>query len=165
MTLKKIEWWDQYKVADDSTDIRGWKLLDRKGHDIGEITDLIFDTESCRARYAVTDIATKQVLLPIGMLALDEGKKEAVAPDLTIEDIEGLENYSGESELTEEAEQRYFRAFHPGVGPQGQADYRGERFENVPVRVRRIEERLRIHYVPGEPSFTASEPEQEEPRA
>lgn len=156
MALKKLEWWDRYKVSDDSTDIRGWKLLDRTGHCMGEITDLIFEEGSCRVRYAVADVAIRKVLVPVGLLALDEKHRQAVAHDLSMEDIDRLSGYTGESDLDAEAERRHYQDYQPTAS---RLNYAGNPYTHESSRIERIEERLRAHIGAPEATFAGTEPD------
>ena len=159
MSLKKLEWWDRYKVSDDSTDIRGWTLLDRTGHCMGEISDLIFEDDSCRVRYAVADVAIRKVLVPVGLLALDEANRQAVAHELTMEDIDRLEGYTGESSLSDEAERRHYRSHHPDAPEASPVSYESDRYRHGSSRLQRIEEKLRLHHGAREATFAGTEPE------
>lgn len=40
-----------YKVAEGDPDVRGWDVMDRDGHRIGEVDDLLIDTEAMKVRY------------------------------------------------------------------------------------------------------------------
>lgn len=69
-------------VADDASDIRGWRVRTRAGGDIGEVTDLIVDATRLQVRYldvrlerAVAD-GCRHVLVPIGVAQLDERRDD-----------------------------------------------------------------------------------------
>lgn len=169
MALKKLEWWDRYKVADDSTDIRGWKLLDRDGHGVGAIIDLMFDDDSCQVLYAVTEVTGRRVLVPVGMLALDEEKRQAVATQLTGADIDRLTGYAGESALDAESERRFYRDYQAdweGQMAGTRLNYAGNPYIHNSSRLERIEERLRRHgdVHTRETTFAGTEPTAEDDR-
>jgi hypothetical protein len=66
-------------------DITGWEIFDAAGYYIGDVDSLIFDRDSLKIRYIVTDlddlerayshpevVEQKQVLIPIGLVTLNE---------------------------------------------------------------------------------------------
>lgn len=79
MTISRLADLPDFDNADLHGDIRGWKLLDRSGHKIGIIEDLIVDTEACAIREIVVyvDETRKDVRIPIGAVALDEHHQTA----------------------------------------------------------------------------------------
>jgi hypothetical protein len=79
MTISRLADLPQFTLCDRDGDIRGWKLLDRDGHKIGIIEDLIVDTEACAVREVVLYIneTHKDVRIPIGALALDDHHQPA----------------------------------------------------------------------------------------
>ena len=75
-----------FEIADHQPDILGWELVDSEGNDIGEVHDLIFDSQEGKVRYIVADINTVQenhtgyVLIPIGIVTFDEDEDEVILP-------------------------------------------------------------------------------------
>ena len=73
-----------FEIADHQPDIKGWEILDSEGDYIGDVKDLIFDKESFKVRYIVTDLdgyeleEEKQVLIPIGLVTLHEKEDEVL---------------------------------------------------------------------------------------
>lgn len=75
-----------FEIADHQQDIMGWEVVDSEGNEIGEVQDLIFDRQEGKVRYIVADIDTDQknhtgyVLIPIGIVTLDEDEDEVIVP-------------------------------------------------------------------------------------
>jgi sporulation protein YlmC with PRC-barrel domain len=75
-----------FEIADHQPDINGWELIDAEGNEIGEVIDLIFDLEESKVRYIVADIEdlndhkSGYVLIPIGIVTLDEDEEEVIVP-------------------------------------------------------------------------------------
>ena len=94
---------DNYEVADDDPDVRGWEVLDQNGEKIGEIEDLIVDPELLKVRYL--DIATideldpgdaeRHLLIPIGAARLDEDDDEVIINGLNRDTLKEYPVYGG----------------------------------------------------------------------
>ena len=71
---------DDYEVADDNPDIRGWPVKTRDGSVIGKVDDLIVDTTAMKVRYIDLEIDqdvrsdddNDHALVPIGVARLDD---------------------------------------------------------------------------------------------
>lgn len=76
-----------FEIADHHPDIMGWEVVDSDGNEIGEVQDLIFDPQEGKVRYIVVDIETDQenhtgyVLIPIGIVTLDDDEDEVIVPE------------------------------------------------------------------------------------
>lgn len=82
-----------FEIAAHQPDIIGWEIFDAAGYYIGDVEDLIFDNQSLKVRYIVTDLddlerpgitsssdskKDKKVLLPIGLVTLHETDDEVI---------------------------------------------------------------------------------------
>ena len=77
-----------FEIADHQPDINGWEILDSQGSEIGEVEDLIFDSQARKVRYIVAEIEfdladgertdSRTVLIPIGMVDLDDDEETVV---------------------------------------------------------------------------------------
>ena len=73
-----------FEIADHQPDISGWELIAPDSGALGEIEDLIFDREARKVRYLVVNLdldeleGTQLVLVPIGVVSLDEEEEEVV---------------------------------------------------------------------------------------
>lgn len=95
---------DDYEVADDDPDVRGWEVLGRNGKSIGKVDELIVDPTAMKVRYLDVDLdeefvktrsdyrpeekAEYHLLVPIGTAILDEDDDEVlintVEPDVLL---------------------------------------------------------------------------------
>jgi sporulation protein YlmC with PRC-barrel domain len=48
--LQRFSDMEDVEVSEDDPDVRGWDVLTREGHDIGEVKDLLVDTSSMKVR-------------------------------------------------------------------------------------------------------------------
>lgn len=75
-----------FEIADHQPDILGWEVLVTDGEDLGEVEDLIFDREARKVRYLVVNLEmdeledSRLVLIPIGVVSLDEDEDEVLIP-------------------------------------------------------------------------------------
>lgn len=74
-----------FEIADHQPDITGWEIFDAAGDYIGDVNDLIFDRASLKVRYIVAGIddeadadRDRKVLVPIGLVTLDEHEDEVI---------------------------------------------------------------------------------------
>ncbi|RZK62280.1 MAG: PRC-barrel domain containing protein [Pedobacter sp.] len=82
-----------FEIADHQPDITGWEIVDSLGNELGEVEDLIFDSREQKVRYIVASLDlnnldnaedeqdSRLVLIPIGILELDEDDDEVVIPN------------------------------------------------------------------------------------
>jgi uncharacterized protein (TIGR02271 family) len=74
---------DDFKVAEDDKDVRGWSVIARDGERIGKVDDLLVDTNARRVRYLGVDLDrgllsgghSGHVLVPIESVRLDRNDK------------------------------------------------------------------------------------------
>jgi hypothetical protein len=85
--LERLSRMHGYEVAPNEPDPRGWKVVNREQHRVGEVTDLIVDRERMVATYLDVELDTKRfdfagddphVLVPVDQ-ADREGRKVIVA--------------------------------------------------------------------------------------
>jgi uncharacterized protein (TIGR02271 family) len=143
VALKKLDW-SSYKVSDDSTDIRGWSLVDQAGAAVGKIKDLLFDPADNEVRYALADLDGREVMVPIGQISLSENDRRATATGYTRERLTSLRTYDG-NDIDDTSEREVYREHNPGWNDTDAMDYRSERYRgNMPERIQLLEEELRL---------------------
>lgn len=88
-----------YRIADGAPDVRGWSVVAGDGSTVGNVADLIVDTEAETIRYLVIgDHSTPAVLVPIGYSRVDRKNQRIELPVLAPEDLPALRVYEeGES--------------------------------------------------------------------
>lgn len=76
--LSRLSELEGYDVAEGSPDIRGWRVVDEAGREVGDVADLLVDTSSAEALYAAVDLEDgAEADVPIATILLDE-QAEAV---------------------------------------------------------------------------------------
>lgn len=85
-----------FEVADHQPDITGWEIVDSLGNEIGEVDDLIFDSNARKVRYIVAslDLDERLVLIPIGIVDLDEDDDEVIVPEVSPTFLATLPTYT-----------------------------------------------------------------------
>jgi uncharacterized protein (TIGR02271 family) len=94
---------DGYKVADGNPDIRGWNVTTQDGRKVGEVDELIVDTEAMKVRYIAVDLdedvagSDRKVLVPIGAAQLDDDEDRVLVIGISAEQFATLPEYRRES--------------------------------------------------------------------
>lgn len=95
-----------FEVADHQPDITGWEIVDSLGNEIGEVEDLIFDRKARKVRYIVANLDLGEeieianetddslVLIPIGIVDLDENDDEVILPAVSVDFLSTLPQYT-----------------------------------------------------------------------
>ena len=99
-----------YDIADDQPDITHWNIVDESSKKIGEVKDLLFDKDTMKARYLITNLKDgifeedRKVLIPVGRARLNTADRIVEVPKVTPGQILSLPDYTGPTELTAEDE-------------------------------------------------------------
>lgn len=114
-----------YEVADDSTDVRGWKVTGNTGEDIGKVDDLIVDRSTMQARYLVVALEggdagrstvgmdpKHPVLVPVQRVRIHDGDKR-VHFDSPGTALRSFERYQGKA-IDRDYDERFGKAERPG---------------------------------------------------
>jgi uncharacterized protein (TIGR02271 family) len=134
--MKEVE--DDYKVADDDPDVRGWDVVDSTGNKIGEVDELIVDTDAMKVRYLEIDVDNSlvdaddhHILLPIGSATLDHSNKNVTVSTLNSGSLANYPAYNGET-ISRDYEHKLLTALSPGY-KAGSVDndrfYEGDHFD------------------------------------
>ena len=138
-----------YKIAEGEDNIKGWDVKDGQGHDLGDVDELIFDTESLKVRYLVLDVdknkdlglKSREVLIPIGMAELDHQDNDVILRNITPEQIRSLPEYD-KHHLNSDYEMRNYRSIvGPGAAVAGSDFYNNEYFDDRNLYKNRRNER------------------------
>jgi uncharacterized protein (TIGR02271 family) len=115
-----------FKIVKGEPNIKGWDVKNESGQKIGEVDELIFDTQSRKVRYIVVDLEgnvfdldTRDVLVPIGIAQLHEKDDDVILPGVTAEQLKSLPAYD-EDQLDSGMETTIRNVF-AGVGAAGLA--------------------------------------------
>lgn len=125
-----------YEIAEGQPDIRGWTVKDRQGNTIGEVEELIFDSQSLKVRYMVLDLEgsvldteSRDVLIPIGVAELHNSDDDVILPNLDASQLNSLPTY--EKGLLNRDYEDSVRHVFAGVGAGAAlTDSSGEDFYN-----------------------------------
>lgn len=92
-----------FEIADHQPDINGWEIFDSEGEEIGEVKDLIFDSNEKKVRYIVAELdletedktitAPEYVLIPIGVVDLDDDDEEVSLKEFSAVQLLSLPAY------------------------------------------------------------------------
>src|SRR5690606_8622274 len=95
---------EQFRVAAEDTDPRGWRVETGDGERIGEVDELIIDTVDMQARYLDCDVAEdrlslepldRHILIPVEHSRLDRSKKRVVVDGIFASDVAHYPVYGG----------------------------------------------------------------------
>lgn len=115
MALQRLSRNDTEHVG--GTDIRGWSLDDPNGQEIGHIEGLLYDTDDQRVKYAIAAIHERQVLVPVNMLELEEGRRRVAAKGYTRDMLLAQRPY--DEDIWDESEELHHYRTHVPEHPEG----------------------------------------------
>jgi sporulation protein YlmC with PRC-barrel domain len=90
---------DDFKVAEGDPDVRGWEVMASDGRKIGEVDELLVDTNAMKVRYLDVDVDDsvmgddRHVLIPIGYARLEQDHDRVMVDGLALADLGGLPSY------------------------------------------------------------------------
>jgi sporulation protein YlmC with PRC-barrel domain len=92
---------DDFKVAEGDPDVRGWEVLASDGRKIGEVDELLVDTNAMKVRYLDVDVddgvigdgMDRHVLIPIGYARLEQERDCVMVDGLASADLNALPSY------------------------------------------------------------------------
>jgi len=90
-----------FEIIPGEPDITDWEVMNEKGEKIGDIDDVLFDTESRKVRYLIIDMEINtlmienpyQVLIPIGLSKINEAESQVVLTNITEKQLNELPKY------------------------------------------------------------------------
>jgi hypothetical protein len=122
---------DDYKIAKDHPDIRGWKVVDSQSNKIGEVESLLVDIKAEKVRYLDVDLdkdllhdrhdpfekshkdgiheyenrkGETHMIIPIGVARIDRDSKTVVADGINREALTKSPTHEKGAEITREHE-------------------------------------------------------------
>ncbi|HET7460641.1 MAG TPA: PRC-barrel domain-containing protein [Longimicrobium sp.] len=91
---------DDFRVAGDAPDPRGWEVVAADGRRIGEVDELLVDTGAMKVRYLDVDVddevsaePDRHVLVPIGYARLDRDHDRVIVDQLSSADLRAIPAY------------------------------------------------------------------------
>jgi uncharacterized protein (TIGR02271 family) len=127
-----------YTVADNEPDVRGWTVIASDGREIGDVDDLIIDTDTMKVRFIqLDDVAgaerTGPVYADMSQANIDPENKRVIIP--------GGDGLMHGQALRQQASQPSATAStHSAIGATGQARTQGDDVQ----RLTRAEEEVRV---------------------
>lgn len=118
-----------FDVAEGDPDIRGWDVIAGDGRRIGEVDELLIDTEAMKVRYMDVDLDEEvlgepvddesHILIPIGYARLREAEDKVIVPELDSDSLRSIPAYDGVP-VTQDVETELRRHFDPSEreGPE-----------------------------------------------
>jgi uncharacterized protein (TIGR02271 family) len=129
-----IDQLSDFKVADGDPDVRGWDVVASDGRRIGEIKNLLVDTEAMKVRYLDMKVDTdllredqeRHALIPVGYARLDRDDNNVIVEELSSQDVSTLPEYTSEP-VTRDYEtrvrQRWDTSYDTGTERTGDRDF------------------------------------------
>lgn len=123
-----------YEIAEGEPDVRGWEVTSTDGEKLGEVRNLLVDTDAMKVRYLDVETSgtgrtgSTHVLLPIGYATLRRAEKDVMVERLNRSTIDTLPAWDG-GPVTREYESRIREATDPDFQPDDASMYGEEREE------------------------------------
>ena len=120
--LYRLKDLDDYKVASDDPDVRGWDVVSGDNEKIGKVDELIVDTKRMKVRYLVVDVKDevelegkdKHMLVPVGTARLHEKNNDVIVSNITRESVRNYPVYPGDN-ISREYENSIRRWYEAGA--------------------------------------------------
>jgi len=118
---------DDFKVAEGDPDVRGWQVVASDGRKIGEVDELLIDTNAMKVRYLDVEVENglmaepdRHVLVPIGYARLDRDSDRVMVDNIASTDLRSMPAYD-QSPVTRDFETNVRNSFMGGtaVGAAG----------------------------------------------
>jgi len=119
-SLTRMSETDDYSVAQEDLDVRGWTVSTLDGQNVGRVTDLIIDTSGMKVRYlevalaGAASAADGGVLVPIEAADLERSDKSVVIHGFAMEQLQGLPRYKSLTTARGSAADDYLRQAREG---------------------------------------------------
>jgi uncharacterized protein (TIGR02271 family) len=138
--MREIE--DDYKVASDDPDVRGWNVTDSANSKIGVVEELIVDTNAMKVRYLEVKVKSDllntaigndhRILIPIGAATLDHSQRNVLVSTFNQSNVASYPAYTGGT-ITRDYEHGLLSALSPNYKAGSVTNdqfYEGEHFSN-----------------------------------
>ena len=112
---------DDFKVAEGDPDVRGWEVVASDGRTIGEVDELLIDTNAMKVRYLDVEVENglmaepdRHVLVPIGYARLDRSADRVMVDNIASTDLRSMPAYD-QSPVTRDYETSVRNSFPGGA--------------------------------------------------
>lgn len=124
-----------YEVADHDPDVRGWDVIAADGRKIGEVEDLVVDTQAMKVRYLDVEVDkdfradddNRRILIPVGQAQLHDDEDHVHVKTLSSADVRAYPAHGGRFDRTYE-DSIHTRFGTASAGAAGAASARGGDF-------------------------------------
>lgn len=122
--LHRLKDLDDYKIASDDPDVRGWNVISGDNEKIGKVDELIVDTKRMKVRYLVVDIVDKfladfgddhYMLIPIGAARLHEKDNDIIVSSITTDNFRNYPPYNSDDRVSRDHEHSIRRFYEGGA--------------------------------------------------
>jgi hypothetical protein len=128
---------DDFDVSSGDPDPRGWDVVCADGKKVGEVDELMVDTEAMRVRYVDVDLEDgvvegtrdRHVLIPVGHARLDPGSECVHLEGVSLPQLGRLPEYN-HAPITRDFETRVRDAFTDAAAHPRASDAGGEARED-----------------------------------
>jgi len=115
---------EDYQVADDSYDVRGWDVIGADGEKFGRVHELLMDVNAMKVRYLDININKDfldhedelQMLVPIGTAILNGDDKNVILADVNSHEIYNYPLYKREPIFVMRDYERAVKEYYEGDG-------------------------------------------------
>jgi uncharacterized protein (TIGR02271 family) len=118
---------DDFKVAEGDPDVRGWEVVASDGRKIGEVDELLIDTNAMKVRYLDVEVENglmaepdRHVLVPIGYARLDRSGDRVMVDNISSTDLHSMPAYD-QSPVTRDYETTLRDRYMGGAAATGAA--------------------------------------------
>jgi uncharacterized protein (TIGR02271 family) len=130
---------NDFEVADDNPDVRGWDVVTSDGRKVGEVDELLVDTAAMKVRYLDIELdkeirgsdRDRHVLIPIGQARLDDRDDRVLIERVNTEQLRTMPAYNGQLDRGYEDSLRSHFGTSSGSRSASERDYySGEHFDD-----------------------------------
>jgi len=127
--LYRLEELEDYEIADEDPDVRGWEVIARNGKKIGKVDELIVDPVAMKVRYLDVDLdddfvrqradytaedgSEYHLLFPIGAAVLDRTDDNILLQDLEPQVLLTYPMYNNGDDISRDYENSVLRTLDP----------------------------------------------------
>lgn len=126
--LRSLSELDDYEVADDDPDPRGWRVDAADGRKVGEVQELIVDAAAMKVRYLDVELDTSElglsdrdrhVLVPVGFVRLDDRNDRVLLDAFTSSQVIEMPRHAETGQID--------RTYEDSLRTRYDNEFRGER--------------------------------------
>lgn len=129
---------EEYQVAGDSYDVRGWDVIGADGEKFGRVHELLLDLNAMKVRYLDINInkdfldheESLQMLVPIGTAILNADDKNVILADINSHEIYNYPLYKRDPIYVMRDYERAVKEYYEGKGKYEHRKFHDEFYEH-----------------------------------